>query len=246
MRRPRLTRAEIEALEQEARELKAEAQQRLVSVAEAIGFFRAVVPRASIEAALRAAMVRERRKAGAPPRIALSKLGKMEKKILTARKTASQEARALDARRKILLGSFLIAQFQHFPTLLPQLRGALSAFLDLHKTAGVRATNRALLADVLEGDGPKPSPAEEEKGRTASKEERALDARRKILLGSFLMAQFQSDPALHTALQDELSKFLNLHKDPGARAQNRALLADFLGSGTAAPAPSEQENVDAE
>ena len=69
-----------------------------------------------------------------------------------------------------------------------------------------------------------------------SEEERRLDARRKILLGSFIIAQMEHKPVLKADLIPELVQFLELHKDPKAVERNKDLLKDWLHSGpTVAP-----------
>ena len=69
-----------------------------------------------------------------------------------------------------------------------------------------------------------------------SEEERRLDARRKILLGSFIIAQMEHKPVLKADLIPELVQFLELHKDPKAVERNKDLLKDWLHSGpTIAP-----------
>ena len=62
---------------------------------------------------------------------------------MTANKSAQD--RRDDTRRKILLGSFLIAQFEHDPTLLDQMQGEIIRFLDQHKDPNVAAGNKLLL-----------------------------------------------------------------------------------------------------
>ena len=64
--------------------------------------------------------------------------------------------------------------------------------------------------------------------RKATAEERRLDARRKILLGSFLIAQFEHKPELKAEMQPELDKFLDQHRDPKVAKANKEVLAEFL------------------
>lgn len=138
-------------MEAEAAALRRAAEARLIRIAGQVGFFEAVVTNAELVRALSAAMVRQPRDLSLPPRVTLNKLGKINDRILMAKARQSKEERARDARRKILLGSFLISEFQHDPDLLERMRGKLSDYLNLHKDAHVRAANRALLEDVLEG-----------------------------------------------------------------------------------------------
>ena len=62
-----------------------------------------------------------------------------------------------------------------------------------------------------------------------SKQDRKDDTRRKILLGSFLIAQFEHKPELLGSMQIEISKFLDLHKDKNVAAANKKLLAQWIG-----------------
>lgn len=79
----------------------------------------------------------------------LSQLKRLEMKMTALKRKATAEERRLDARRKILLGSFLIAQFEHKPDLKAEMQPELDRFLDQHRDAKVAAGNKALLADFL-------------------------------------------------------------------------------------------------
>lgn len=68
-----------------------------------------------------------------------------------------------------------------------------------------------------------------------SEEARKEDTRRKILLGSFLIAQMEHKPVLRADMMPELDQFLELHKDPKAVARNKELLKEWL-----VPAPPTQ------
>lgn len=84
-----------------------------------------------------------------------SQLKLAEDRMARARKIGSEEERKLDARRKILLGSFLLARFERFPLERDRMQGEILRFLDTHKDEDVRARNKALLADILgERTGP--------------------------------------------------------------------------------------------
>jgi hypothetical protein len=62
-----------------------------------------------------------------------------------------------------------------------------------------------------------------------SVQDRKDDTRRKILLGSFLIAQFEHKPELLGSMQDEISQFLDQHKDKTAAAVNKQLLKQWIG-----------------
>ena len=78
-----------------------------------------------------------------------SQLRQLEVKMTTFKRKTTAEERRLDARRKILLGSFLIAQFEHKPELKAQMQPELEQFLDQHRDAMVATANKELLADFL-------------------------------------------------------------------------------------------------
>ena len=59
-------------------------------------------------------------------------------------------------------------------------------------------------------------------------EARREDTRRKILLGSFLIAQMEHKPVLRADMVAELDQFLELHKDPNAVVRNKELLKEWL------------------
>ena len=65
-----------------------------------------------------------------------------------ASRQSAQERRD-DTRRKILLGSFLIAQFEHKPEMLAQMQPEIEQFLDQHKDKTVAQANKSLLSEWL-------------------------------------------------------------------------------------------------
>ena len=79
-----------------------------------------------------------------------SQLKLAEERMARVKRIESEEARKLDARRKILLGSFLLARFERFPLERERMQGEIMRFLDTHKDENVRARNKALLADILD------------------------------------------------------------------------------------------------
>ncbi len=150
----RRTSPAILALEAEAAGLRRAGEERLIRIAAQLNFFEAVVPNAALVEALSAAMLRQPRDPARPPKVSLNKLGKLNDRIRMARTRQTREERARDARRKILLGSFLISEFEYDPVFLARMRSKLSDFLDLHRDPNVRAGNRELLADWLTKETP--------------------------------------------------------------------------------------------
>lgn len=85
---------------------------------------------------------------------------------------------------------------------------------------------------------------DEVKRMTAQKsaQDRRDDTRRKILLGSFLIAQFAHDPKLLAQMQGEINKFLDQHKDPTVAQGNKILLRQWCGiSAAGSSAADDQE-----
>jgi hypothetical protein len=130
-------------------ELKAEVERitdrdrkRLIKIALKSGFFDVTVKSAEIEN-----MFDQFLSSMETPK--LSQLYRTELKMKKAKSKASAEERKADARVKILLGSFLIAQFEHKPDLLANMKGDLNTFLGLHKNPTVVKNNKALLRNFL-------------------------------------------------------------------------------------------------
>lgn len=77
-----------------------------------------------------------------------------------------------------------------------------------------------------------------------SEELRREDTRRKILMGSFIIAQMEHKPVLKAELIPELVQFLELHKDPKAVARNKELLKDWIGVVPTATHATEANDVE--
>lgn len=78
-----------------------------------------------------------------------SQLSRLEMQMQKVQRKQTEQERKDNTRRKILLGSFIIAQMEHKPALKADLLPELSAFLELHKDVKVVANNKALLKDWL-------------------------------------------------------------------------------------------------
>jgi len=114
---------------------------RLIKTARAAGYFDRLITTPNLRAGLDEFLS----KAG--PR--QSQLARLEQELKMAKVKQTAQERKDDARRKILLGSFLIAQFEHKPALLAQLQSELDKFLDQHKDKHVADANKALLGQWL-------------------------------------------------------------------------------------------------
>ena len=113
---------------------------RLIRCAHRAGHFKRRITNAQLECLFKST--------GYEP-VVTSQLLKLETKMAKARSKATAEERRLDARRKILLGSFLIAQAQHKPDVKAMVRAELPGFLDQHRDEKVAAGNKELLKEYL-------------------------------------------------------------------------------------------------
>ncbi len=140
-KRPKRSVAErVAALEADIARVRTREEARLIRVARKAGVFSRRIRTADL-ARLFATVPEEQVKA--------SQLKQLEVKMTTLKRKATAEERRLDARRKILLGSFLIAQFEHKPDLKAEMQPELKKFLDQHRDAKVAKANKKLLADFL-------------------------------------------------------------------------------------------------
>lgn len=119
---------------------------RLIKLAKKAGLFDWRIKTADLEALLSSGL-----KALDPRQ--QSQLSKLETAMAQAKKKQSEHERRQDAQRKILLGSFLIAQMRHKPVLKADLIPELEQFLDQHKDPNIAKRNKELLKEWLGEDG---------------------------------------------------------------------------------------------
>lgn len=139
------------ALEADVRRLRERDEARVLRLAKRAGLFEHYWTLPELLAHL--TEFAEARRAGRASQLKLA-----EDRMARVKKIESEEERKLDARRKILLGSFLLARFERFPLERDRMQGEILRFLDTHKDETVRARNKALLADIL-GERTGSSPA---------------------------------------------------------------------------------------
>lgn len=140
--------ARLEEIKHKAEGVRAREEARLIKLAQAAGYFDKRALSKDVRAMFDAFVAEQ-----GPKQSQLTRLNK-EVKTMAARQ--SQEERRLDTRRKILLGSFLIAQFEHKPALLAQMHGEIEQFLDQHKDKAVAEANKAILSQWLK-NAPQPA-----------------------------------------------------------------------------------------
>ena len=136
--RPRLPLPErLEALSADIDRVRTREEARLLRIARKAGYFRHRQSTARIKALFQNVDTDARK----------SQLARLEDSMKRTRKQISEQARRDDARRKILLGAFLIAQFNHKPALRAELLPELITFLEQHPDPKVVAANKTLLAE---------------------------------------------------------------------------------------------------
>ena len=123
--------------EKEARVAKVRKREeaRLIKLAEKAGLFQWRLSSAQLETLLRDGLAAADTKRQ-------SQLLRLENDVKLTKKRQSEQARREDAQRKILLGSFLIAQMEHKPTLKAEMATELEQFLNLHKEPNIAERNK--------------------------------------------------------------------------------------------------------
>jgi hypothetical protein len=116
---------------------------RLIRIATQKGFFRKRWKTSELEAALEKLCNDH----GTPRQ---SQLAQLEAKLKVQTTKQNAQERREDTRRKILLGSFLIAQMEHKPALREMVLPELEPFLDQHKNKDIAAQNKELLKEWLQ------------------------------------------------------------------------------------------------
>ena len=140
---PPASKTNLVELSAKIEQVRAREQARLLRIAKQKGFFRKRWKTAELEAAMEKLCVDHN-----TPR--QSQLEQLEAKLKVQTTKQSAQERREDTRRKILLGSFLIAQLEHKPALRDMLLPELEPFLDQHKNKDIAAQNKELLKDWLE------------------------------------------------------------------------------------------------
>ena len=130
--------------------------------------------------------------------------------------------RAKDARRKALLGGFVVAQCRHKPDVHAALVPDIREFLWSHRNENVGARNVRALSGFLADPADKGLSAPPTKSKKARKER----THRLILLGAWVRARQEHLEELRDLVSAELAGFL----EQGQRVdRHKALLKDVLG-----------------
>ena len=130
--------------------------------------------------------------------------------------------RARDARRKALLGGFMVAQCRHKPEVHAAMVPNIKEWLLSHRSEKVGAKNVEALSGFFGDAGHKGLSAPPANSKKARRER----THRLILLGAWVLARRKHLKALGDLVAAELARFL----EQGQRAErHKALLKDVLG-----------------
>ncbi len=206
---------QVAALEAEIARVRDREEQRLLVAARKAGYFRR-----RLTAPQLVEMFRDTIERASPP---LSSFARLTDRLSGIRKRAQKAGRTEKARRKVILGGFLVAQFRHKPDLFDGFRSDIEAHIAGHPSAATAARNSAFMEGFLDtlASGSAP-PGEAGITREQARRDRT---RRQIMLGAWALDRRAALPGLDALIRDELDGFLGTEQQP---AQKRALLADVL------------------
>lgn len=209
----------LEEIEIEIARVRAREEKRLIAAADKAGFFRhrfdAAATLDMFTVAIGALTPRKR-----------SALAKLEQDAARQRSRLARAARADDARRKALLGGFLVAQCRHKPEFHAAIATDIRAFLKGHPNETVATRNLALLEAFLAdpaNSGTGPDHADQE--NPAPKSEHNDRAHRLILLGAWVLDRQTTRAELALLISEELEGFLD--QDTQAE-RHKQLLGNLL------------------
>ncbi len=130
--------------------------------------------------------------------------------------------RARDARRKALLGGFVVAQCRHKPEIHAAMVPDIKEWMMTHRNTAVGAKNVETLSGFFADAADKGLSGPPTNSKKARKER----THRLILLGAWVLARRERLKGLRDLVADELARFL----EQGQRAAlDKALLKDVLG-----------------
>ena len=200
----------LDALDAEIGRVREREEKRLVRMARKAGYFQVRIKNKEFGRIFREAFLNVARRP--------STLAGLEKR----RDAHYAGRRARDARRKALLGGFMVAQCRHKPEVHAAMVPDIREWLLSHRNEKVGARN----VEALSGFFADPA----HKGLSAptanTKKARRERTHRLILLGAWVLARRKRVKALGDLVATELARFL----DQGNRAdRHKALLKDVLG-----------------
>ncbi len=205
----------IAGIEAEIARVRDREEQRLLVAAQKAGYFRRRLTTPQLVEMFRETIGRD-----SPP---LSSLARLTDRLSGIRKRAQKAGRNEEARRKAILGGFLVAQFRHKPDLFDGFRSDIEAHIAGHPSAATAARNSAFMEgflDTLASGSALPGDA----GITREQARRDR-TRRQIMLGAWALDRRPALPRLDALIRDELDGFLETERQS---ARKKALLADVL------------------
>ena len=208
-RAPRSPNKTPEELEDEMARVREREERRLITAADNAGYFDIRLKNEQI-----VKMVRDTIETLNPKRSALAKLGDRKAQ-------ASNKKRKDDARRKVLLGGFLVAQCRHKREFHTAIVEDIRTFLKENRSETVAARNIQLLEAFLTDPASHgTSPDQKDENSSAMQEHRRVRVHRLILLGAWVMERRNTRADLAKLIADELEAFL----DQGKHAEHHKLL----------------------
>ncbi|MCY4346891.1 MAG: hypothetical protein OXC17_08860 [Aestuariivita sp.] len=132
------------------------------------------------------------------------------------------KSRRGDVRRKILLGGFVVAQCRHKPDRHKTFAPDIEEYLSDHPNSYIAEKNIAALAGFLAN--PHDAGVNDPDKETSLDETRARN-HRQILLGTWLLARKDDNPAIKKLIEEELEGFL---AESPVKAPDR-MFANLLG-----------------
>jgi DNA-binding TFAR19-related protein (PDSD5 family) len=131
---------DIEQLEAEIERVREREEKKLIRIAKASGYFGQKITADELKKVLKSLAAENKKE---------SQLKRLEDRMKVTKQVQSQQERKDDARRKILLGAFLIAQIEHRPEEFGWVAGELRKFLDTHPDQSVAQRNKQLMSEFI-------------------------------------------------------------------------------------------------
>ena len=191
---------------------------RLIRIAKKSGFLDIKLTTPEIEAVFAEFMK-------ATDKVRVSQLKKLREQVARKENTERKSARRSTERKKILLGSFFVAQARHKPNFAPRVRNHLISFLEADKNKARVSRNKALLAVFLLD----PSELETVQPIAQDKTEAQKTlTHMHIILGAYLEWAFEQDTAFLESQREEISNFLKATYTKATGKEKRQLLKSYL------------------
>ena len=208
----------LEEIRTEIARVRTREEKRLIAAAEKAGYFRHRFDAAQARSMFKTAIdALEPRKP--------STLAKLESDAAHLRSRMARATRADDARRKALLGGFLVAQCRHKPELHAAIAPDLRAFLANHHNPQVATRNLALLEGFLADPASGGVGTTDAENSEAAQTDHRDRAHRLILLGAWVLEQHETRADIALLVATELEGFLDQEKHAD---RHKELLGDIL------------------